>query len=177
MCFGFIQSKAHDATEAFFSIYIQKESIKIDANFPWTIRKALLNFKPELEFNKTTENFEKAFFDYVKESLIIKDKYHSPLKLIEVIKSKDKGHSHETNYTFTFEKRDFYFITNQLMFNVSKKQNNHHYLFQGDYKIKFNTDKENPTFEIKNESNFNIFWIILSILIILIGGYLKLRKK
>ena len=92
-----------------------------------------------------TENFEKAFFDYVKESLIIKDKYHSPLKLIEVIKSKDKGHSHETNYTFTFEKRDFYFITNQLMFNVSKKQNNHHYLFQGDYKIKFNTDKENPT--------------------------------
>lgn len=176
MCFVFFQSKAHDATEAFFTINNLENKITVDANFPWTIRKALLKFKPELEYKKVNLDFEKAFFDYVKENFIIADKHNKQLKLLNVILNKNKDHSHETNYTFTFEKKEYLFITNSLLFNVSKKQSNHHYLFQNKSKIKFITNKESPTFEKKETSKPITFWVIISIIVLSVTLIYLIKK-
>ncbi len=64
---------AHKSNEAFFRV-IQKESvIEIETEFSWTLRNALLNFRPELEQASNKVEYEKAFIDYLKVNLVLTD--------------------------------------------------------------------------------------------------------
>ena len=62
----YFNSYAHSPFEAFFSISQSKDSVLIKAEFPWTLRNALLAFSPDLVNAKNSQDFEKAFVDYIK---------------------------------------------------------------------------------------------------------------
>lgn len=53
---------AHDVQEAIFNIKTNENRTEVKAEFPWTIRKALLTAYPELENNTNQITFDKSFF-------------------------------------------------------------------------------------------------------------------
>lgn len=76
-CFFSLNSSfgyAHKTNEAFFT-FIQKETtVEIEVEFPWTLRNALIEFNPLLENSTTKKEFENTFSNYIKETIILKDK-------------------------------------------------------------------------------------------------------
>lgn len=164
--FAFIIANGHNTKEAYFTIEKKANYIKVDAEFPWTIRKALLAFKPELSQNKGKVVFEKAFFDYVQSCFIIKDKNDKQLKLIRVEQLNSIGHDHQTNYAFYFEYGEICTITNTLLLNINEAHINYHTLLSDENSEDFNTTLSKKTHQLKNTSTGGLFWAILVIMIV-----------
>ena len=49
---------AHETNEAFFRIVQKENTIEIEAEFPWTMRNALIAFNPSLENSTNKKDFE-----------------------------------------------------------------------------------------------------------------------
>ena len=52
----------HNTKEAFYNIEVRSEQIYILAEFPWTIRKAVLEFEPKLKDASDHEAFHRSLF-------------------------------------------------------------------------------------------------------------------
>lgn len=164
---------AHSAKEAYFNIYRSEQSIDVYAEFPWTIRNALLTFKPELDQTKDNRIFEDAFFAYVKQNFKVLDENSTPLELLEIKKNKVDGHSHQTNYIFRFKKGQLKQISNTLMFNINKEQINHHIIYPKTDVSNYMSSFNKPSFIVQEENKDHTITIgIASILIILTAGLL-----
>ena len=164
---------AHSAKEAYFNIYKSEQSIDVYAEFPWTIRNALLTFKPELDQIKDDGIFEDAFFTYVEQNFKVLDENSTPLKLLEIKKNKVNGHAHQTNYIFRFKKGQLKQISNTLMFNINKEQVNHHILYPKTDVSEYISSFIKPSFLVQEKSQDYTATIgIVAILIILTVGLL-----
>ncbi|GAA3623559.1 hypothetical protein [Flavivirga jejuensis] len=172
---------AHDADEAYFEITTQKYHTIIEAEFPWTIRNALIAYDSNFSNAKTIEDINVIFFNYVKEKFKIFDSNDNPLALQKVKLIKDKNHSHSTNYTIIFKGTEIAKISNSMLLEYNNSQENHHfYSLNNKLKGEAITDILSPSFNIKSKqkSTQNIYLIIsVSILTAIIGFYLFLRIK
>ena len=177
MSSNLFNSYAHDSKEAFFTIEKKEGVIHFNAEFPWSIRNALLTFKPELENLDDEIEFDNAFYEYLNSSVILKDENQKILKLTSVKEVLSHGHSHQTNYTLIFEEGNLTEVTNTLMFNINKNQNNYHILTSEKGEIKFVTNQENPKFLLNSttEKGFNYYWLFLPV--ILLAGFLVYNKS
>ena len=173
----FTLCQAHNANEAFFTLKKGENTIEVLAEFPWTIRNALLDELPELEKTGDKAEFQHAFFNYIQNRFILKNKDQTSLGLLEVREQITSGHSHHTNYLFVFKGHDISIIENTLMFNISPHQKNYHTIeFYASEKALITTPHN---FEIKlaTESRFLNYRTLVFILIGLgVFGFL-FRKK
>lgn len=148
--FGF----AHDANKAFYKITQKEEVVEVTAEFPWILRNALLKEYPELENSKNQQDFDTAFFNYIKNNFKISTG-ESSLKLLSVVKRESDGHSHQNNYIFTFKGIGFNTIKNTIMFAISSLHKNYHQLQLKGKQQEFVTTSRDPNFRLDTNSKDN----------------------
>ena len=177
ICFlslGALNTFAHDAKVAFFTYSSLGKSLVVDAEFPWSIRNALLTFRPEIETSKDKTDFEKAMFDYVAENLIIKDANYKTIKLLNVFLTENFGHSHQVSFQFIYESNSIFEVTNTLLFNQSNKQINHNTIQLDGAEKSFSTTVNHPDFKVDQASYKFFYW---SVLILLLSAILIVLYK
>ena len=124
----FFSSKTytHNSKEAFFTMETQNNQIYVLAEFPWTIRKALLQFDPKLAETKNKEDFDKALFLYVKTNFLLKNQEGFEIQLVKIKELDLREHSHQSNFEFYFDGPEFREVQNTLLFNLSSEHKNYH---------------------------------------------------
>ena len=154
---------AHEGNIAFFKIEQKETTVEVIAEFPWTIRNALLDFAPELKNSKSQEKFDTAFFDYIKSSFILTDIDGNDLELLSVVPVNSDGHSHQNDFLFTFKGSSYKKIINRISFNLNTNQINHHTIVNSYETKEYNTSLSQPNFEIskQNNANFGFLWLLI----------------
>lgn len=172
-------SYAHDANKAYFDIEFKNDTTYVLAEFPWTIRNALITYDTSFTAAKTAEAISDIVFKYVVDNFKLYDSNDNQLHLKEVTLLKNTSHSHATNYKFVFEGADVVKVENTLLFNVAKSQENYHILEDEDLvKQKVVTKSSAPFFIVKEEkSNKTIFYTLVFLLVVVILFFVVNRKR
>lgn len=155
--------KAHDANKAFFVVTQQENEVIVEAEFPWTIRKAIFKEFPILETTKNQQVFDDIVFKYMNKYLQLYTRNNEKLllKSVQYVK-KEKGHSHQNNYVITFKGNSFFKVENRLMFNGIRNQKNYHTLLLNGEENQFITTEKNSWFTQKTaHKNRNLKWFTL----------------
>ena len=155
MCLFLNYGFAHDANKAFFKIEQKRDVVEVRAEFPWSIRSAVLIAFPELEYSEKQEDFDTALFSYLNDNLIITNG-DEKLSLLSVVKSISQGHSHQTNYILTFKGNHFNKVTNTIMCNLKKSQSNYHELLFETKSIEYITTNTATRFVVNSKLESNV---------------------
>ena len=171
---------AHDANKAFFKIQQKENIVEVQAEFPWSIRNAVVEAYPRLESSKNQEDFDAAFFEYVKSNFQLRQN-NSVLELISIEYDTQQGHSHQSNFVFVFEGNQVDSIKNTMMFNTYVNQENYHDILLDTGHIKFITSKDSSSFQMESSSQTSfgntIAIGLLIVVVIVIGLFLYIRLK
>ncbi len=165
---------AHSPHECYFDIKIEKNACIIKAEFPWTLRNALLAFDPALNNTQTQQSFERAFEKYISSHLIIKDTHGKALVFKGYKALKSSGHSHQNEYALEYEGGYVKQVTNTIMFEMSDKQVNYHGLMVNGQPKTFETYVGHNSFMVDDLSvNFTPYFIFGFVVMGIIGiaGY------
>jgi hypothetical protein len=161
---------AHSPHECFFDINIEKNVCTIKAEFPWTLRNALLVFDPALNNAQSPQAFEQAFEKYISSHLILKDNDGKALVFKGFKALESSGHSHQNEYVLEYEGGEMTQVTNSIMFEMSDKQSNYHSIMIDGTKRTFKTYKGQDSFIIDNLStNYTPYFIFGFVVIGIIG--------
>lgn len=166
---------AHESNKAFFDVSKAETSIIINAEFPWTIRKALIKFNPQLESATSKNEFLKSFKDYLKKNLILineNDEHFELVSLQEVLKS---GHSHQSNYFIEYQGKNLEKVKNTLLFNINEDQKNYHQITNNNIDLKFVTSAKQPLFRLPKNITSAYLYLLLTIPFVLLLFFI--RKK
>lgn len=154
ICLFISNGFAHDANKAFFKIQQKDNIVEVQAEFPWSVRNAILEAFPELENSKSQEDFNYAFFKYLSTNLEIKNG-DSILELLSINEATHEGHSHQNNFIIQYKGNAFDFITNTMMFNVYDNQKNYHDIIVGTEHLKFIASQDSSSFEVRSTSSMS----------------------
>ena len=166
---------AHESNKAFFNILQKEKIITIDAEFPWTIRNALIKFNPKLEQATTKKEFISTLKDYLNLNLVLIQNNGKRYDMINVKEMKKNNHSHQVNYIITFKGEDLHHLNNSLLFNLDNNQKNFHKLVYNSSELMFTTSLNNPTFKLpKNDSS--IYWWSILLIAFLMGLIYYFKK-
>lgn len=167
---------AHEPNEAYFVIKNSATTIKVEAEFPWTIRKALLQFDESLASATTKTTFNEAFFSYVKKNLVLLDATNK-LKLLSIKELPRTGHSHGSRFLIVFQGNQFQSVQNELMFNLYENQQNHHEVTVKENVVNdYITTKNTPIFELTEINNKALIWGSIGVFL-LIGIVVLIVRK
>ena len=165
----------HDPNEAFFHIVQQNDKVEVTAEFPWSMRDALLIFKPSLEEATQRSTFEEAFRQYLATNLLLIDKRGNPLSIQSIHELEQTGHGHENSFLIVFNGSGFSEIQNTIMFNVFENQINHHTVDIEGNQMVFTTTPSNQSSVITPKSGYGyLTWLV--VLILAVGGKLYTAK-
>lgn len=169
---------AHQTNEAFFEYNQKKNTVQVIAEFPWSMRNALIEFNHSLENSTNKKDFENTFREYINKNLILKNKNGHALQFKAFNKIENKGHSHQNNFQIIFKGNNVFEIKNTIMFNLYPNQVNYNKVSVNYKTITFTTDK-NATHFYLNEHSYNKYWclLILTIPIIYIINRYSNKKK
>jgi len=156
-------SFAHEPNEAFFEITQKGNTTEVIAEFPWTLRNALIEFYPSLETANSKSDFESVFIKYIKANFILTGINGKDFKFVEFEELPNDGHSHQGKYLIVFSGNDLSIVTNTLLFNMYDNQKNHHKTTINSIEDTFETALGNATFEINNPGrlSFKYWWVAL----------------
>ena len=155
---------AHEVNEAFFTITENGNTVEVEAEFPWTMRNALIAFNPSLEHATDKNEFESTFVEYIKTHLILKDINGNILEYLDFKQLENNGHSHQSNYLILFRGNKLHEVINTIMFNVNDNQENYHTIDHNTTGKIFTTNKQVNNFYVPEYSSFN-YWYVLLLLI------------
>jgi hypothetical protein len=145
-------SYAHAPNEAFFEIFESNNELLIKAEFPWTIREALLAARPQLKDAQTTEEMTAGLLSYLQEHLELRNEQNQQI-VIKSIKAapNTNGHSHGSVYMLLLGKNQWISsIKNTCMFEAYSDQTNFHSIeVTNAPALKFVTNKEKALYTIK----------------------------
>jgi hypothetical protein len=161
---------AHSPHECYFDIKLENNTCTIKAEFPWTLRNALLDFDPSLNSIQTPQAFETAFEKYISSNLNLKDKEGKMLIFKGFRALESSGHSHQNEYALEYEGSDVKQVTNTIMFEMSDKQSNYHSIMVDGTKRTFETYKGQDSFMIDDLSTNNTSYFIFGFAVIGIIG-------
>ena len=161
LCLVMTVGYAHEADEAFFKLTQKEVTVEIEAEFPWSLRNALIAFDPSLATAKDKSAFENAFIAYLKANLILKNGNGKTFEFIGFTEIKNNGHSHQNTYVITYKGSDLQSVYNTLLFNINAEQENYHTLFVGTKQQAFVTTKGQEYFEWAAATTFNYWWFVL----------------
>lgn len=117
---------AHEPNRAYFKITEQKDYIELQADFPWTLRNALLLNDPSLELGASKQDYKQALFNYLQSHLILKDVQGNVIPLLEVYEEEHEDHNHQMRFTIRYQGEHWAEIENKIMFNLYDNQVNYH---------------------------------------------------
>jgi hypothetical protein len=163
-------SLAHSPHECYFDIKMEKQSCTITAEFPWTLRNALLALDPTLKNAQAPQAFKQTFEKYISSHLILKDKEGKMLIFKGFRALESSGHSHQNEYVLEYEGGNIHQVTNTIMFEMSDKQSNYHSIMIDGTKRTFETYKGQDSFIIDNLSTNNTPYFIFGFVVIGIIG-------
>lgn len=170
-----IPAFSHDADVAFFDIQqINSREIYIYADFPWTLRDALIQFDSSLLTDKRKGNWKTVFAEYVALRLRIYDSNHQQIKLLEIEDVPNEHSGHAIQYIFRFEGGTIREIDNQLMFNINEDQKNYHKLIKEHDSIEFVTSLTSPNFKL-NQPAYLKYYLTLLVLLTIFLSLLKVK--
>lgn len=168
----------HDAHIAFFEILpVESKEIKVHAEFPWTLRDALVQFDSTLLLDKSKAIWEASFKKYVTEYLSMYDISHRELGLISIAQLPSTNSGHSVQYEFRFEGGVLGTIDNRLMFNLNNHQDNIHKIVGKKGDLEFITNKSSPNFRLENVSKKNYYLIIRVFVGIFLSLLLGINQK
>lgn len=154
---------AHDAHQAFFGIReTELKLINIKADFPWTLREALIQFDSNLLVDKQEEVWRSALERYIIQNFIVYNSNGIPLKFLSIEESTSSHGGHAIQYNFSLEWGEIGEIENRLMFNINEDQENYHKISGNQGDIEFVTTTNNPNY-IFDQSKKTIFYFIVSV--------------
>jgi len=183
MFFLWQQTAAHNPNEAFFEMVQNTQTFEIEAELPWSLRNALLQFEPRLKNAQSKEDFEKVLVQYLKQKLILKDKKGRVLELLLSKELLHQGHTHQSTFLLVYQGKA-QSITNTILFELYPNQKNYHYLV-GKEKKNFTTHPQKATFLLEQPaqkttySSFNKvgFWLIGLLTCVLLSLTILVRWK
>ena len=179
MCLCITNGFAHDANKAFFKIQQKDSVVEVQAEFPWSVRNAVLNAFPELENSNLQSDFDDAFFKYITTNLKISNGEEF-LPLVSVKAVKFEGHSHQNNFVIVYAGNNFNTITNTLMFNIYNNQKNYHNVLIENKAIEYQTTLKTTSFNItdttKQNTNTTIYLSLVIVFGLLFLGYKFIKK-
>ena len=164
-------SYAHAPNEAFFEFFESDKQLLIKAEFPWTIREALLAARPELKEAQTTEEMTAGLLSYLQEHIEVRNEQNQRIR-IQSIKAapNTNGHGHGSVYMLLLgENQWISSIKNTCMFEAYSDQTNFHSIEAGTTKLKFVTNKEKAKYTIQTnfsttkQQDFSITYILIGI--------------
>ncbi len=170
---------SHSPNEAFFKIEEKKKTVIIHAEFPWTLRNALIAFEPDLLKSTNSNDYKRAFKEYLKANLILTDENDNKMKFISFEKKENYGHGHQNNYIIEYKGSNLQKIENSLLFNISNKQLNHHLLRINEKETFIKTSNSKSYFKLFKKAKFNTWlWVIpLPLIGLALSQTKKLRKQ
>jgi len=141
---------AHSIDEAYFKIYMKDAKTFVDAEFPYTIRDAVLKVYPEIE-NSTQQKFDEKVLKYFVANLKMYNNGNT--FLIKNLKQLKGEHNHSVKYIFDFGRVDWSSlkIRNTIMFNINSNQKNFHTLQNEKLNKQFTTSKDFKTWSLKEK--------------------------
>lgn len=163
---------AHEVNKAYFIIYEKENKVELQAEFPWTLREALIEFEPKLREAKSSSEFKTVFQRYIHKNLVLTDNFNRNLPFIDFKELPNNGHGHGNSYLFVFEGNKISKIENRIMFNIYDNQENIHF-FEEDKKQEHITSLDNPVLKIG--FIFNLGYLVF--ILILIGFFIFILKK
>lgn len=177
--FCFQQALAHDPNMAYFTIVQKDSSVEITAEFPWTVRTALIKAFPNLKEAKTKAEFEKAFFSYCQQHIQLLGQYGNVLPLLQVQELPNEGHGDSWQYLLTFKGQQWTHIRNTMLFNLYDSQTNFHWMTLKGKKVEFVTTKNEPEFNPweKPQGQWHWLWFSLSLIVVAILMILISKEK
>ncbi len=168
-----LNSFSHKANEAFFTIKTGKGTIEIEAEFPWSIRQALLDFDSTLYHSKLKSDFENTFFNYVKLNLILTDCEGRKIQLYQITEVENKAHSHQNNFLFLYKGKNLLTVENTIMFSLHKNQTN--YIFWQNHSYQTNAKKKWIQLPIKKTTQY--YWLLLCFIPLFFFIKIKSKRK
>lgn len=170
---------AHEVNEAFFNLVIKENTVDVEAEFPWTMRNALLEFNPSLDNSINQKDFEDTFVEYIKNNLILKDDNGKVLTFLGFTEMSDLGHSHQNNYVLRFEGNNLFEVTNTMMFNIFDNQINYTTTRVNSEEQTFKTNNKTLAFKLAKQKPYPYLYlfILLAPLLIFIIRFQHLKRK
>lgn len=172
---------AHSPNEAFFEIYEQDGQLVLYAEFPWTIRKVLLERYPELEQATTQQELEDGLLTYLRETIKVIAINDQPLELVSLAPlNQSEAHSHSATYSITFSHNAMIKqLTNNTMFERYQKQVNYHTITFNKKTWKGETTIKSPTLLLEELSPAQSKWLwgIPLGIILLLGAFLMQKNR
>ena len=164
-----IKGYGHEPNKAYFVVTQKASIVEVQAEFPWTIRKALLSDNVRLKNVATKEEFDNAFFNYIKKYLILKNTSNKAFDLLSVKKLPKIGHSHGSTFLISFSGSELMSVKNELMFNLFENQENYHEFNIGEKNVQeYSTTKKEPSFIVKQTVKNNFLWLGMGLLFLII---------
>jgi len=151
---------AHQTNEVFFEYIQKKKTVQVIAEFPWSIRNALIKFNHSLENSTNKKDFENTFREYINKNLILKNKNGHKLQFKEFNEIENKGHYHQNNFQIIFKGNNVFEIKNTIMFNLYPNQVNYNKVSANNKTQTFTTNK-NATHFYLNEHSYTKYWCLL----------------
>lgn len=145
-------SYAHAPNEAFFEFFESDKQLLLKAEFPWTIREALLAARPELREAKTTEEMTAGLLSYLQEHIEVRNEQNELISIQSIKSVPDvNGHGHGSVYMLLLGKNQWISsIKNTCMFEAYSDQSNFHSIeLDNAPTLKFVTKKENAIYTIQ----------------------------
>lgn len=168
---------AHEPNVAFFTFNLKDDLITVEAELPWSMRNALIDYNPKLEKSTNKQDFEITFFEYIKHNLILKDTNGVVIEFQTFEELKNNGHSHQNTYLLTFKGKNLFEVTNTIMFNLYKNQVNFNTLTWNQTKFKTSNNKNSFKLNEETTSGFTHKWWLFLIPFSIVILILILKKK
>ena len=168
---------AHEAHQAFFEIQeTELKEINIWADFPWTLRDALIQFDSTLLTDKQEVVWSSAFERYVIQNFRVNNTNGNTLKFLSIEELANTHSGHSIRYNFKLEWGIIGEIENRLMFNVNGNQENYHKIIRKDGSVEFVTNRDSPNYLFKENHN-SYFYFVISIFVGIFLSLLVLKMS
>lgn len=146
----------------------------VTAEFPWSIRNAVLNKHPEIKSSKKQIDFDLALNKYIEKNLILKNKTGTPLKLNTITPIETNGHSHQNTFKIEYIGSKAISINNTILFDLYSTQKNTHKYGSDN----FTTTLKNPHYLIKDRNPVPLQYSIAAlILVFAFMGLIVFKKR
>ncbi len=169
LCVSAISGYAHDVNKAFFQITGKDGFTEVRAEFPWTLRAALVDFNPDLNNSSTTKvDFESTFLRYLDANLRLIDNKSNQLTVLDFTEIKEEGsHSHQSTYMITYGGTAIAEISNTVMFNIYDNQVNYNEAVVGEHTYSFKTTYGNEGVPLESVKDQSSWWLYIIVSIVL----------
>ena len=152
---------AHSPNRAYFDIQVKENAIVVNAEFPWTIREALMNYDSQLGENADEQAITQALECYFMDNFIIRDENGGVAAIQSLRILPHRGHSHQANVEVVYEHVEASLIVNTLMFDIFLDQKNIHKIETKEGMSSAYSQHKCESFELNSNSTTSLFSSVL----------------